>query len=53
MTITGTIGTRAVRRSYPVTSGLTAETTKTEGRQINLKAECGTFVPQRKRKGLE
>ncbi len=36
MSITGTIRTRAVSKSYPVTSGTTMETTKIDDRQINL-----------------
>jgi hypothetical protein len=36
MTITGTKGTRALSKNYPVTTGLTAETTKQEGRNSYL-----------------
>jgi hypothetical protein len=49
MAITGTKGTRALASRYPVTSGLTAETTKTDGRQTNLVPELGTVVPKRYR----
>jgi hypothetical protein len=52
MTITGTIKTRATAKRYPVTSGLVAETTKTEGRQINLVAERGSLVRRSKKVGL-
>lgn len=45
-------GTRVVARRYPVTSGTTAETTKTEGRQINLVATDKSFVPEREKVGL-
>jgi hypothetical protein len=52
MAITGTKGTRAIATRYPVTSGLTAETTKTEGRQINLVPEEGSLVESRHKKGI-
>jgi len=45
-------GTKEIARRYPVTSGLTAETTKQEGRQSNLLATNGSFVPRRKKVGL-
>jgi len=44
-----TRGQRAIRKSYPVTSGLTAETTKTEGRVINLVPTEGSSIPERKK----
>jgi len=52
MAITGTKGTRAVSKRYPVTSGITAETTKTEGRKINLHPTDGTIFRKRFRRGL-
>ena len=52
MTITGTIKTRATATRYPVTSGLTAETTKTEGRKSNLVAQKGSTVARRRKVGL-
>ena len=52
MTITGTARTKAVRTDYPHESGLTAETTKTSGRQINLLPEKGSYVPRRLKKGM-
>lgn len=48
----GTIGTRYIARRYPVTEGLIAGTTKQEGTKAHLEAKKGTFVPQRKRVGL-
>ena len=52
MTISGTIKTRAVATRYPVTSGLTAETTKQAGRQSNLVPTSGSLVPRRKKVGF-
>lgn len=52
MSITGGAKTRAVLKRYPVTSGLTAETTKTEGRTINLVYKSGSTFPDRKKKGM-
>lgn len=52
MAITGKKGTRAVASRYPVTSGLTAETTKTEGRKTNLVPTEGTIFRKRFRRGL-
>ena len=52
MAITGTKGTRAVSKRYPVTSGLTAETTKTEGRKTNLVPQLGSLYAKRKKVGL-
>ena len=52
MTLTGTLKTKAVKTDYPFTSGTTAETTKTSGRQINLIPTEGSLVPQRKKKGM-
>ncbi len=48
----GGSGTRAISKRYPVTSGLTAETTKQEGRQKNLLAES-TIVRKRERAGID
>lgn len=45
-------GQRAIRHDYPVTSGLTAETTKTEGRQINLVPSEGSSIPKSKKELL-
>jgi len=45
-------GQRGIRHSYPVTSGITAETTKTEGRQINLTPSEGSNVPERRKRLL-
>ena len=55
MTVKGTTGgkgTRAIATRYPVTSGLTAGTTKAKGRQLNLTAERGSLVRRRMKKGL-
>lgn len=52
MAITGTKGTRAVRKKYPVVSGLTSETQKQEGRKENLIPQKGTLYPKRLRKGF-
>ena len=48
----GGSGTRIINRKYPVTSGLTAGTTKTEGRQINLVAEEADLTKEEENKGL-
>ena len=45
-------GTREIATRYPVTSGLTAGTTKTEGRQSNIVPTGGSFIPRRKKVGL-
>jgi|TARA_Y100000034_G_scaffold132736_1_gene196434 hypothetical protein len=52
MAISGTKGTRAVLTRYPITSGLTAETTRTYDRQINLVPTKGSLVARRKKVGL-
>ena len=44
---TKTKGTKEVARRYPVASGLTAESTKQEGRRSHLVPEKGSKVPQR------
>lgn len=53
MAITGTKGTKAVLTRYPVTSGITAETTKTAGRQTNLVPEKGSLVRKRYKAGID
>lgn len=52
MAITGTKGTRAVTTKYPYTSGLTAETTKQEGRKPHLKAQSKSLISGRNKVGL-
>jgi len=52
MTITGGVGTRAISKNYPVETGLTPETTRTEGRQVNLVPEDGSIVPDKEKKTL-
>lgn len=49
--VLGTMGTRYIARRWPVTSGLTATSTKQEGRVMNLVAE-NSNVKRRLRKGL-
>jgi hypothetical protein len=44
-----TRGQRGIRTEYPVTSGTTAETTKTSDREINLIPSEGSDIPQRKK----
>lgn len=48
----GTSKTRFISKYYPVISGLIAETTKQEGRQVNLVAKKGSLVPKRLKIGL-
>lgn len=50
---TGTKSTRYIETEYPNESGLTAGTTKQEGRQINLVAEKGSNVSKRYKEGLD
>lgn len=47
------IGQRGIAKRYPVTEGLTAETEKQTGRQMNMLPEKGSFVPRRKKVGLQ
>ena len=49
---TGGKGTKAIASRYPVTSGLTAGTTKTEGRKINLVPTDCSKVLKRDRTGF-
>ena len=44
-------GRKAIMHQYPATTGLTAETTKQEGRQSNLVAEK-SFVEERNLEGV-
>ena len=53
MTITGEAKTKAVLTRYPVTSGLTAETTRTYDRVMNLVPTQGSNVNRNMKKGLE
>jgi len=52
MVLTGTIKTRATANRYPVTSGITAETTKTYDRKMNLHPTKGSTVARRRKVGL-
>ena len=52
MSLTGGLRTKATLSRYPVTSGTTAETTKTEGRQINLVPVEESHVSKKDKKGL-
>ena len=47
-----TIGEKELKTDWPVEEGLTAETTKQTGRQMNLVAEEGSLVPAREKEGL-
>lgn len=47
-----TPGEKELRRDWPNVSGLTAETTKQEGRQQNLTPAQGSHFPRRKKVGL-
>ena len=47
-----TAGEKELKRNWPHETGLTAETTKQEGRQTNLVPEEGSLVPKRKKAGL-
>jgi len=51
MSLTGGIGTKAISNKYPVETGLTPETTKTEGRQVNLIPE-ESIVPEKEKETL-
>lgn len=52
MSITGGVGTKAIRSDYPVDTGLTPETTKTDGRQVNLVPEEGSIVSDKEKRSL-
>ena len=47
-----TSGEKELKRNWPITSGLTAETTKQEGRQSNLVPQESSLVPEREKVGL-
>ncbi len=47
-----TIREKELKRDWPFTTGLTAETTKTSGRAMGLVATEGSFVPRRLKVGL-
>jgi hypothetical protein len=42
-------GQRGIRKDYPVTSGLTVDTTKTSDREINLVPSEGSSIPESKK----
>ena len=48
-----TTGEKELKRNWPHETGLTAETQKQTGRQMNLVAEEGSLVPRRKKVGLQ
>jgi hypothetical protein len=48
----GGSGTRHIATRYPVTSGLTAQTTKQTGHQENLKPELGSNVQRKQKTGV-
>lgn len=45
-------GEKELRTSWPVTSGLTAGTTKQKGRQARLVPELASTVPKRNKEGF-
>ena len=47
-----TTGEKELKRKWPVTTGLTARTTKQEGRQSNLVPERGSKVLRLEKVGL-
>lgn len=47
-----TKGMAEIMRRYPAVSGLTSGTQKQEGRKPFLRAEKGSLVPKRFKKGL-
>lgn len=49
---TGKSGSRFLKRNYPITTGLTAGTTKQEGRTINLTAEKESLIIKEEKTGL-
>ena len=48
-----TFNQKGVKTRYPVTSGLTAETTKQTGRKLNLVPQQGSNYPKRLKRGFE
>lgn len=48
-----TSGEKELKTKWPVTSGLTAKTTKQTGRKKNLVPERGSLVPRRLKAGIE
>jgi len=48
-----TIGEKELKRDWPHETGLTAGTTKQEGRQTSLIPEEGSLVPEREKVGLD
>lgn len=47
-----TSGEKELKRNWPHVSGLTAETTKQEGRTSNLVPQESSLVPEREKVGL-
>lgn len=48
-----TKGDKELKRNWPVTDGLTAQTTKQEGHIEKLEAQEGSNVPRRYRMGID
>jgi hypothetical protein len=49
ITMANKSGEKELKTKWPVEEGLTAETTKQTGKQMNLVATKGTLIPRRKR----
>lgn len=49
---TGGSKSKYIRRNYPVEEGLTAGTTKQEGKTMNLVPEESSLIPDRLKVGL-
>jgi hypothetical protein len=47
-----TSGEKELRKDWPVTDGLTAETTKQTGHKEQLIAEQGSMIPKRLKAGM-
>ena len=48
-----TLKEKELKTEWPVTEGLTAETTKQTGRLMNLIPTEKSFIPARERKGID
>ena len=48
-----TIGEKELKTKWPIEEGLIAGTTSQQGRVSNLVPQIKSFVPQRKRAGLD
>ena len=52
MAITGKSGTRAIAKRYPVTDGLTAETTTQKGHEEHLTPSEKSLILEDNKKGI-